>query len=196
MQYNVSQLLQEPIGSTRRFELDEDISKLDADLTPVTLLTGKVELLRIHSGVLVTGDLTVTMEVSCSRCLEPVPMQVSFHLEESFHPITDVVTGRFIPPQEFEGSEEELMDPALIIDDHHILDISEIVRQEIWLTLPMYPGCIWDDPASCPNFAKRIQDMKDVHADLAEGDTDADETEAIDPRWARLLSLREQLEDK
>jgi uncharacterized protein len=188
MEFNVAQLLKQPIGATREYELNEEIEGLDPGLIPVSPLTGLVKLLRTHSGVLVIGDLSISLEVSCNRCLEPVETPVSFHFEESFRPLTDVETGRFLMPQEFKGQQEELSDAALIIDDHHILDASEVIRQNIWLALPMYPGCMFEDPASCPNFAVRLQEIKDVHSDLVEETVDG---EVIDPRWAALLALRQ-----
>lgn len=195
MQFNVAQLLKETIGAKRRYEIEEDISNLDPELMPVSLLEGTVQLLRTHSGILVTADLQVALEVNCSRCLEPVERPLHVHFEESFRPLTEVNTGRFIPPQEFKGSEEELTDPALLIDDHHILDLSEIIRQNIWLALPMYPGCIWSEPELCPNFAKRLEEMEEVHQDLTTEGEGADEVGDIDPRWAALLALRDQSEE-
>ncbi len=193
MQYNVSQLLQKPIGSTRRYTLDEDIRGLDPELVPVTPLTGEVELLRIHSGVLVTGDLTVTVEMTCSRCLRPVAIQAQVHLEESFRPLTDVVTGRFIPPQEYEGTEEELMDAALLIDDHHILNIGEIVRQNIWLSLPMYPTCTGEAAESCLAIAAELQKAEEASQEGIQ--SNGSEAPEVDPRWAALLALRDKLDE-
>jgi uncharacterized protein len=198
MQFNVAQLLQEPIGATRRYELAIDPQELDAldpELAFLTPLTGNVLLLRTNSGVLVTAQLHTMVEATCSRCLEPVGWAIDLELEESFHPLTEVHTGRFIPPQQFEGTEDELMDAALIIDDHHILDISEVVRQNIWLALPMYPGCIWDDPDRCPNYEQRLQEMEEAHSDLAQSEAD-EETANVDPRWATLLALRDRLGDE
>ncbi len=193
MQFNVAQLLKQPIGATREYELNEEIEGLDPGLVPLSLLTGKVKLLRTHSGILAIGDLEVTLEVSCNRCLEPVEMAVTSHFEESFRPLTDVETGRFLMPQEFKGQQEELSDAALIIDDHHILDASEIIRQNIWLGMPMYPGCTYEDPAHCPNFAVRLQEIEAVHSDLYE-DVEPG-AENVDPRWAALLALKQKQDD-
>ncbi len=194
MEFNVAQLLKQPIGATRVYELDDEIEGLDPELVSLSTLTGTVKLLRTHSGVLAIADLQILLEVTCNRCLEPVEMPVHISFEEGFRPLTDVETGRFILPQEFKGQEEELTDAALLIDDHHILDISEVVRQNIWLMLPMYPGCIWQDPENCPNFAERLREVEEVHQDLVD-ETPAG-TEGIDPRWAVLLALKEENEEE
>lgn len=185
MQFNVAQLLQEPIGSTRSYELQEDISCLDPDLQPLGPLVGHIQVMRIHSGVLVTGELSTALQVTCNRCLSPIVMPARFQLEESFRPLIEVHTGRYIPPQDFEGEEDDLEDAALIIDDHHILDISEVVRQAIWLSLPMAPGCNWEGPGTCPN----------LQAYWAEVEGRESDTDSVDPRWAALLQLRKKLDE-
>lgn len=185
MQFNVAQLLKQSTGATRSYELAEEIEGLDPELQPRSLLTGTIKLLRTHSGVLASGQMAVTLEMTCNRCLELVQQQISFEIEENFRPLTDVVTGRFIMADEYEGQEEELVDSALIINDHHILDASEVIRQNIWLAAPMAPGCMYADAADCPNYLARMAEMESAHPDEEESPD-----EAVDPRWAALLALQ------
>ena len=196
MQFNVAQLLKEPIGSVRQYELVEDISGLDEELDALGPLVGRVQLLRIHSGVLVDCALSTAVRVLCNRCLEPIALPVRLEFEESFRPLTEVSTGRYIPPDEFEGAADDLEDEALLINEQHILDLSEVIRQRIWLTVPMYPGCNWTGDGECPNLTAYLQNISEAAGDLdisVQGG-DADESEAIDPRWASLLELKERLE--
>ena len=190
MQFNVAQLLQEPIGATRIHELIDDISQLDPDLEALGPLIGHIQLMRTHSGVLVSGDLSTAIRVDCKRCLAPLVMPVRVELEESFHPSTEVQTGRILSDKDFQGSLEELDDTALLIDEHHILDISEVVRQHIWLGLPMVPGCNWEGPGECPNLLEQMRDIEGL--EHGPGVEDVAETETIDPRWSALLALRDQ----
>lgn len=194
MQFNVAQLLKEPIGSIRRYQLAEDASKLDPELQLLSPLTGDLQMIRINSGVLVRGQLKLVVRATCNLCIEPIAMPLNFTMEENFRPLTEVETGRYIPPNEFEGEAEDLEDAALLIDEHHILDISEIVRQSIWLALPMYPGCNWEGASECPNLVALRENMGDVRllSDEDEDETEAEAPEAIDPRWAALLKLRNQ----
>lgn len=194
MQYNVAQLLKEPIGAVRRFELVEDISELDTDWSALGPLVGKLELIRIHSGVLARANLSTALQVGCSRCLEPIAMPVRFTIEESYRPLTEVKTGRYIAPEEFEGEEDDLEDEALIIDEHHILDLSEVVRQNIWLALPMYPSCNWAGAGKCPNWSRYLREMKASQMEPRE-DAGTDD-EAVDPRWAALLALRKEQDNQ
>jgi uncharacterized metal-binding protein YceD (DUF177 family) len=119
---------------------------------------------------------------------------VRFSIEESFRPLTEVRTGRYIAPEEFEGEEEDLEDEALIINEQHILDISEVVRQAIWLALPMYPTCNWTGPGECPNLTAYRQEAG-ITAESSEEMALNDE-EAIDPRWAALLELQKRQKGK
>lgn len=197
MQFNVAQLLKEPIGSVRKYELVEDISELDAELEALGPLVGTVRLLRIHSGVLVTGDLSTAVRVTCNRCLEPIACPLRLEFEESFRPLTEVSTGRYILPDEFEGTSDELEDEALLISEQHILDLSEVVRQRIWLVRPMYPSCNWTGQGECPNLTAYLASVREAQEDLdvfVMGDA-PDAEEGVDPRWAALLDLKARMED-
>ena len=196
MEFNVAQLMKEATGASREFDLDDDITNLDGGLTPLSNLTGNLELLRIHSGVLATGDFRVELSLQCGRCLEPVSIPVSVEFSESFRPLTDIQTGRFLSPEEFEGQAEDLTDEALLIDAQHILDISEVVRQNIWLSIPIVAGCGYIDPASgaadpnaCPKYLNLLSESA-----LADppGKQTLSEAKGIDPRWEALLALQDE----
>ena len=109
----------------------------------------------------------------------------------SFRPLTEVHTGRYIAPDEFEGEEEDLEDAALIIDEHHILDLSEVVRQSVWLALPMYPSCNWTGAGECPNLTRYLLEVRATQNEVGETVT-SDEEEVVEPRWAALLALRRE----
>ena len=196
MEFNVAQLMKEVTGASREYDLDDDITNLDSGLTALSNLTGNLELLRIHSGVLATGDFRVALSLQCGRCLEPVSVPVSIEFSESFRPLTDIQTGRFLSPEEFEGQTEDLTDEALLIDAQHILDISEVVRQNIWLSIPIVAACDYVDPTSgaaepdsCPKYMQLLSES--ALADTA-GKQTPSEAERIDPRWEALLALQNE----
>lgn len=187
MVFNVAQLLKEPTGSTRRYELVEPLDQLDPELETLGPLVGTLTLLRTNSGVMASGEFSTALRVTCNRCLEPIAHEVRFTLEENFHPTTEVHTGRTLRPDEFEGDAQELEDNALVIDERHILHLGEVIRQNIWLALPMYPGCNWPGPGECPNLTARLQELEGVRVVGAE-DPDAG-SGPVDSRWAALLDL-------
>jgi uncharacterized protein len=171
MQYNVAQLLKGPTGGTRHYTIHEDVSDLDPDLQPLSNLDGKVTLIRTADGILVTGPLHLSVELTCSRCLEPFAFPLQFILEEEFRPSIDIVTGMHLPLTE--GGE-----PATRIDAHHTLDLREVVRQQVLLALPINPVCRSKCAGLCPVCGKNWN----------EGTCDHGEPEG-DPRLAVLRQL-------
>jgi len=153
-------------------------------------------MLRIHSGILVSGDLSTAVRVTCNRCLEPIACPVAVEFEEGFRPLTEVSTGRYILPEDFEGTRDELEDEALLINEQHILDISEVVRQCIWLAKPMYPGCNWAGEGECPNLTAYLSSIRDAQEemDIAVLTDDEEAAEEVDPRWSALLALKGRME--
>ncbi|MGH2541254.1 MAG: YceD family protein [Ardenticatenaceae bacterium] len=176
MQFNVAQLLKEATGATRKYEIREPAEELELDpeLIVQEPLTGRIKFTKIPQGVLVTGELDTVLEVSCSRCLEPFDLAVSIELEEEFHSTTDVQTGARLP----QGEE---YDPATLIDEKHIVDLSEVVRQELLLVLPSLPVCREDCKGICPQCG---QNLNEALCDCP--------TEFLDPRWEALRALLDE----
>ncbi|MCS7221243.1 MAG: DUF177 domain-containing protein [Anaerolineae bacterium] len=171
MHYNVAQLLKEPTGAIRHYRLDEDVTGIDPTLVLTQRLQGDIMMLRTVKGILVTGNLITRIEVLCSRCLEPVDLPLEVNLEEEFQPTVDVITGQRLP------MEEE--DQALWIDAHHILDLTEVIRQNLLLASPLHPLCRESCAGICPECGKNLN----------EGPCECVFTE-IDPRWSILASFK------
>ncbi|MCD6288943.1 MAG: DUF177 domain-containing protein [Anaerolineae bacterium] len=171
MRYNVAQLLKEASGATRYYQLDVDIGGLDPLLVPVEHLMGEIAMLRTGTGVLVTGHLVTRVELVCSRCLTPFEAPLAIDVEEEFRPTVDVITGRHLV------MEEE--DEALWIDDHHVLDLTEVVRQDLLLALPLHPLCKEDCAGLCPVCGHNLNEGP---CGCTTGD--------VDLRWAALLDLK------
>lgn len=190
MQFNVSHLLRQPVGEARTYELEEDIAAVYDDLNPVRALTGRVKLTRIPSGLLVSGTLRTALAVDCSRCLEPVTADVDIQLEEMFRPLTDVNSGRFLHPREYEGEDEVQFDEALLIDEGHQLDLREVVRQHLWIEALQYSTCDYAKPEECPHFQESRRELARVNGRGPE--PAATEERNVDPRWAALLPLLEE----
>ncbi|MBI4301031.1 MAG: DUF177 domain-containing protein [Chloroflexi bacterium] len=135
MRFNVAQLLKESVGETRRYELAAE----KTELTPA--IDGEVEFLRTHRSILVRGRLKTTLSMECGRCLDRFEYPLSLEFQEEYFPSTDMVSGEAV-------TEEKTSD--LIIDAHHVLDLTEVVRQLILLNTPMNPLCRPDCLGLCP----------------------------------------------
>lgn len=170
MQFNVAQLLGEPVGATRQYALDEDIAGLDPDLEPTQPLVGSVHFLRTAEGVLVQGTLTTQVRMSCARCTKEMLVDVAVELEEEFLSLVNPRTG--LPTPISADSD------AFLVDEQNILDLSEAVRQYVLLALPMQPLCQPDCAGLCARCGH----------DLNDGPC-ACPPEPPDERWAVLAQL-------
>ncbi|MBN1643538.1 MAG: DUF177 domain-containing protein [Dehalococcoidales bacterium] len=167
MQTNVAQLLKSPIGSIRTLEVSSTLSYDDKQI-PVK---GEITLTRTHRSILAQGTLTASVRMTCSRCLKPFGSKIRLNVQEEYFPTIDIVTGEKMSSPEEEGS--------FTIDEHHVLDLTEAIRQYIVMALPMKPLCRENCAGLCSICGK----------DLNEGDCGCRETET-DPRWAELLKLK------
>ena len=143
VRFNVAQLLKSAAGASREYDLEEDITGIDKDIDVVKPLRGKVKFLRTGNGILVTGRLQIEVGLPCRRCLAPVAVPVVFDLEEQFRPSIDLITGQAVAMEKGE-------DEATRTDARHILDLSEVVRQNLLLTLPMSALCSPQCRGLCP----------------------------------------------
>jgi len=168
-QFNVAQLLKQPSGARRVYDMDtSDLPPLDDELKVVTPVRGRLRFMRVGAGILVTGKLATRVELECKRCLTLFQTSIRFEIEEEFKPSVDIHTGALLP-------QEPDQDPATLIDERHILDLAEILRQDVLLSLPPSPVCRPDCQGLCPICGRdRNQESCDC------------ETEIIDPRWAAL----------
>jgi len=142
MLYNVAQLMKAPVGTSLVYDIDEEDVQLDSDLKVIGPLTGHVRLRRINQGLLVDGWVELALDLTCTRCLKEFeqPMHVDF--AEQFNPTVDVLTGLPMPPID----EEEIFP----IDEHHLVDLTEAIRQNVLLALPMVTLCREDCKGLCP----------------------------------------------
>lgn len=174
MRYNVAQLLKDETGQTRQYQLHEDISALDPGLVPLSSLDGRIQMIRTADGILVTGQLRTSLEMLCSRCAEPFSLPLQFRLEEEFRPSVDIATGATLPiPSDDEA--------ATRIDEHHIVDLAEVLRQDILLAIPPFPVCRSKCAGLCPVCGKNWN----------EGTCNC-KTEEIDPRLQVLKQLLDE----
>lgn len=171
MRYNVAQLLKEQSGHSRQYILHEDISRLDPEIVPLSALDGTIQLLRTGDGILVLGQLQTSLEFECVRCLVQFGKPLKFQLEEEFHPTIDIVTGATLP----QIDEDEA---TTRIDDHHEIDLTEVVRQNLLLAAPQKPICRTKCLGLCPSCGKNWN----------EGPCDCKHDET-DPRWDALKLL-------
>jgi uncharacterized protein len=92
--------------------------------------------------VRLVGRLKTTIEVACSRCLEPfaIPVDAAFDL-------------LFLPASDNTGeAESEIDDEDVGVSFYrdNVIDLGEVIREQLYLALPMKPLCQEDCQGLCP----------------------------------------------
>ena len=169
MRFHVAQLLKEGIGATRSYEVSES-DFVVADDGSRGSVEGTVALLGTKSGILARATLRLRYPEVCSRCLTPLEVPLELHIEEEYQPTVDVMTGSACPRPE---------DPStLLIDEHHVLDLTEAFRQYRLLATPMQPLCRPDCAGLCPVCGQNRNES-----------ACACSRDEYDPRWSALAKL-------
>jgi len=139
MQINVSQQLRASVGTVRSYRVSEVIDIVGDSGSRVK---GEVSLVRTNQGILAKARLHAEVELACSRCLSLFSCPVAVDFEEEYFPSTDIVSGDLLLSSDESGS--------LTIDEHHVLDLTEGIRQYGLLAIPMKPLCHEGCAGLCP----------------------------------------------
>lgn len=149
------------IGEVRRATFDEVVDSRTEDVRFDAPVNGDVEVNRTARTVHLRGRVATTVPLVCGRCLEPFRQGIAVVLVEE-----SVVGGA--PP-----AGEGVVGPDLV------LDVTEAVRQQLLLALPMVPVCRPDCRGLCPQCGTNLNERE---CGCVPGDV-------IDPRLAPLLKL-------
>ena len=169
MDYNVAQILQEPIGSVRHYQVQEGISYLGD--VEAKCLEGWLKFTRIDKGVWVKGRLAMDVSTECSRCLKEFDAPLETEIAEEFYPTVVPKPGSVI-------ADPVIEEEAFLISLTNVLDTREAIRQNIVSILPMKPLCKRDCAGICPHCGVNCNEVQ-CHCDVTH----------IDSRWERLLEL-------
>jgi uncharacterized protein len=136
-----------------------------------------IKLFRFGKRVLVEGSARIAVTINCSRCLKDASLPLDLTFREEYLPAEE--SGK--------GNEQELSNKDLDISYYanDELDITELVKEQILLAVPMKPLCREDCRGLCPHCGK----------DLNRGSCGC-RKEEIDPRLAPLAKFRELLKDR
>jgi uncharacterized protein len=169
MEFNVSTLLQEPVGSTREYKFDDAADIIGEGKEHE--VHGDCRLLRTGRGILVNCSMDSEVELTCGRCLRQFCYPLKIRFEEEFLPTIDINSGIPLPQSDDTG--------AFTIDEQHILDLVEPARQYALMSIPMKPLCKADCAGLCQKCGKNLN----------QGNCECPDEE-IDPRWSKLAKLR------
>jgi uncharacterized protein len=144
-----------------------------APFTPQADAKLKVRLDRMGDVVHVRGKLSLTLGAPCGRCLEPLVYDLNLPLEVAMFPHGH-------EPQADDEGELDEEDLGVATYDNKEIDLTNIVRDEIFLEMPMNPVC-GPELENCANYQA-------VSGVLAKAGGDIKPKE--DPRWAALKGIK------
>lgn len=131
----------------------------------------EADIRKDHEKVRLVGRLRTTISVDCGRCLEAFDIPVDAPMDSLFLPMS-ANTGE----HEREVQEEDL-GVSYYKDD--VIDVSEVIREQLYLALPMKPLCREDCKGLCPVCGvNRNRETCDC------------QTEWVDPRMEPLRRLK------
>jgi len=116
----------------------------EEDLDLLEPVEGTLDAVSTGNLLLVTGDLTAKVVLECSRCLNPVHISVPIGISEEF-PVEGTPSG-YGNREHAEVKEES--EPFPLFEGNQ-LRYEDLIRQSIWLNLPLRPLC----SESCPGLA-------------------------------------------
>ncbi len=114
----------------------------DGDFTVASPVTLEFEIFKDKSTFRLVGRTRTTLEVPCSRCLEPmtVPVDAEFDLRYQPHSANTGDGEREI--------EEDDLTTAFYENDE--IDLDQLLREQFYLALPMKPLCGGGCQGLCP----------------------------------------------
>lgn len=142
LQVNVAQLLKERVGAVRMFEVDGP--ELETDEGHPAHVRASLRLTRTDRGVWASGPVSYGVEFACSRCLAPFASRAEAQVDDVFLPSVDAATGAKLRYGDDEDGD------ANSIDERHVLDLSETLRQYRLAAIELAPVCKEECKGICP----------------------------------------------
>lgn len=166
MQFHIEEMMSKGLHST----IDEriDVSELFKDRRDVIhagLLHVSLQIQGYEDFITVDGQLTIDLELACSRCLEPTKEHTVIPFSEQFK--------RAAALEETDEEEEDFIE---VNSDR--LDLLPYLEETLLLFMPFAPLCANDCKGLCQHCGHSLN----------EGTCDC-ETDHIDPRFEALKDL-------
>jgi len=122
---DTKKLLTAETGTKKSVEISETIRGLElSDSIEGKRVIGKLKIMKLDDTLLVRGDFVAGVVLICDRCLENFKAHIPFRLE-----------------REYNIDRSEQLAEALFVDKYGQIDITEPIREEIILNIPLNNYC-------------------------------------------------------
>ena len=177
-------------GEMRQVELSIDIHEpMGFDILaipsdePVDL---ELTLQAVTEGVLVTARVLSVAVGECTRCLDPVELEIDENFTELYEYAEDARVVRKREKKMSERQKKAQEEEELLVEEDELrqmvgddVDLEGPIRDAIILNLPLNPLCSADCPGLCPECGEKLADLPEGHSH-----------EVADIRWAGLEGLK------
>ena len=141
----------------------------EEDVVSSTPFKLHIEVYRKPVGYDIYGRIEGEVDLICSRCSKRFKEKIK---KSFYYPL--------MPTSEISGGEIKAADLDIKFSDSEFLDLAEVVREQILLSIPIKPLC--DELCEVPRFS---------------GEEEEKVTEKeIDKRWEKLKALIDKLKEK
>jgi uncharacterized protein len=165
-------------------EFPPDAIDLGADFRQRTSLKseGHAQLIQEQHGkqkiikdIRLRGGLSVSLEVSCARCLDPVFYDLDWKFDLLYRPQGADAGHEELSVTDAEAEVGYYQGDGVLLED--------VLREQVLLAVPLKLLCREDCKGLCPHCGKRLNLEKCSCTDPLE-----------DPRWSALKEIRNKLE--
>lgn len=126
-------------GTTEKIDMDVPVSFEDAELNPLSNLTGELMLVKLKNEIsAIVKNFKITLRVNCVKCLKEFKKQI----------IIPEVAREFLGGKI--GPDDDPNENFQINFDTMSIDLHEMVRQEIFLHFPLISVCSKSCKGICP----------------------------------------------
>jgi uncharacterized protein len=136
---NVKNLVMGNLGDTQTSEIAEDENLEIGENEKLNSLQIKVKFTRLDETVLVQTEGTANVNLFCNRCLEEFNTNLHFKFD-----------------REYELDRSKEIEENLYVDKYFNIDLTEPIREEIILAIPMKSICKEGCKGLCPECGKNL----------------------------------------
>lgn len=136
---NVKNLVLGEMGKTEKVVVESHKPTFDAGEIEIESLAGVVKVIRLEETIFYQGGFRATVKLNCNRCLE------------DFESVID-----FESTREFEINRQEQNEEDLYVDKYFNIDITEPVREDLILAIPMQTICEVECKGICQKCGQNL----------------------------------------
>lgn len=142
LRLNIGFLINSTIGASRDFPFDIKKMLLGGDLS-VQNLSGKARFSRTPQGLLLQGEFSLSVGLSCVRCLDDFEQQ--FHVS-----FTEL----------YAFDKKNMSESNLLVPEDGQIDLEPLLREYSFLEIPINPICKPECKGLCPVCGENLN-LKD-----------------------------------